>query len=165
MGRWAIGIAWFGIACVVKDGATEALVEPDEATAVRARGPAEERGLDRASAVPLRGGYENVPKQWDKAKIFLDDKPAAGARACLYDANTILAQFSHGEAETIYTVTLQHPPMMTASSEGMSDEANWMRMESRDDMALYEAKFGKDRDDFRSKRVKIEAPADLRPCR
>jgi len=127
---------------------------------------AEARGLNRADAVPtVKGGYEKVPTQWDEARIYIDDRVDEAAKACLRDPNTILAQFAFEGAETIYTVSLRHPPMITASSEGFVDESDWMRAETDADAAVYEAKFGTDRDDFRAKRVRIEAPRKLRPCR
>ena len=167
MHRWLIGLALTGIGCAAKENLTEGLESAaDQVGAAIAESEVLARGLVRAEPVPpLRGGYDDPPDQWDEARIYLDDKPAEGAVACLRDPSTILAQFSHGEAETIYTVSLRHPPMMTASSEGYSDDADWVRTETREGAASYEARFGKDRNDFGSKRVIIEAPADLRPCR
>lgn len=161
--RSLFAIALVG-ACSLKKAPPE--VAPVETAASRTLPEATERGLKRADPVPpLRGGYEAVPSQWSQAAIHIDDQPVHGAVACLYDPYTILAQPSAPGAETIYTVALRHPPVMTTSSEGFVDQADRMRVETEGGVATYEAKFGKDRDDFRAKRVRIEAPADLRPCR
>ena len=106
-----------------------------------------------------------MPQDWDPATLYIDDKPAENAVACLYDPNTLLAQMTHRQAETVYTVSLRHPPMMTTSSEGFTDDADWVRTETTGDSASYEARFGTDHDDFRATTVKLVAPVKLRPCR
>lgn len=160
MRHWALSIAVATIACSARQAALDAMSEPEQTTLRQF----DERGLEPAPAVPpLRG--EVHPEQWDPAKLFIDDLVIEEAVACLYDANTILAQMTHTYAETVYTVTLRHPPGMTVSSEGFVDDANWMRSETRAGVATYEAKFREDHDDFRAIKVRLEAPSKLRPCR
>ncbi|MEO0601652.1 MAG: hypothetical protein AAF211_09455 [Myxococcota bacterium] len=165
MVRWMTMIVWIG--CSSRGLRIEALADATVDPAF-VEGETLARGLVKADPVPPppEPGYgDATPAQWDEARILIDDAVEESAMACLRDPNTILAQFAHGEAETIYTVSLRHPPTMTASAEGFVDEASTVRIETKQGQASYAAKFGKDRDDFRAKRVRIEAPAALRPCR